>query len=54
MIEFLQLLLVIYLFHREAVCGKNISHMVATTRFRSSDDFVAVVGAGVGISSVGT
>ena len=53
--------LVANLFHREAVCGKNeylytSVHVLAygTKRFLSCDDLIAVVGAGGGMSSVGT
>ena len=47
------------LFHREAVCGKNeylYTSVLAygTKRFLSCDDLIAVVGAGGGMSSVGT
>ena len=47
------------LFLRETVCGKNeylYTSVLAygTKRFLSCDDLVIVVGAGGGISSVGT
>ena len=53
--------LIVYcnLFHREGVCGKNeylYTSVLAyvTKRFLSCDDLVIVVGAGGGMSSVGT
>ena len=47
------------LFHREVVCGKNeylYTYVLAygTKTFISCDDLIVVVGAGGGISSVGT
>ena len=55
MIEFL-LLLVIYSIEKKLCVGSVYIryHIYGTKRFLSSDDLIAVVGAGGGMSSVGT